>query len=63
MKNKILIILLTLTLLSCSNDNQQKLPADIEKEVQSRIETGYHLNTVIGVIDKNGTRFYNYGQM
>ena len=63
MKNTFLITILTITLLSCSNDIQQKLPADIEKEVQNRIDTGYHLNTVIGIIDKNGTRFYNYGQM
>jgi D-alanyl-D-alanine-carboxypeptidase/D-alanyl-D-alanine-endopeptidase len=63
MINTFLITLLTITLLSCSNDIQQKLPADIEKEVQNRINTGYHLNTVIGIIDKNGTRYYNYGQM
>jgi CubicO group peptidase (beta-lactamase class C family) len=63
MKNTFLITLLTLTLLSCSDESQQALPTDIVKEVQSRINTGYHLNTVIGVIDKNGTRFYNYGQM
>jgi len=63
MKNTFLIALLTLTLLSCSDESQQKLPTDIVKEIQSRINTGYHLNTVIGVIDKNGTRFYNDGQM
>jgi len=63
MKNTFLITLLTATMLSCSDNIQEKLPASIVKEVQNRIDTGYHLNTVIGIIDKNGTRFYNYGQM
>ena len=63
MKNTFLITLLTATMLSCSDNIQEKLPAGIVKEVQNRIDTGYHLNTVIGIIDKNGTRFYNYGQM
>lgn len=63
MKNKFLISLLTLTLLSCSDNIHQELPADIVKEVQNRIDNRYHLNTVIGIVDKNGTRFYNYGQM
>ena len=63
MKNKFLITLLTITLLSCSDNIHQELPADIVKEVRNRIDIGYHLNTVIGIVDKNGTRFYNYGQM
>ena len=49
-------------MLSCSSKNQQKLPSDVEKETQNRIELGYHLGTVIGIIDKNGTRFYGFGQ-
>ncbi len=63
MKNTLLITLLTVTMLSCSDNIQKKLPTGIVKELQNRIDTGYHLNTVIGIIDKNGTRFYNYGQM
>jgi len=63
MKYKFLITLFTLTLLSCNDVIQQKLPADIEKETQKRIELGYHLGTVIGIIDKDGTRYYSFGQM
>jgi D-alanyl-D-alanine-carboxypeptidase/D-alanyl-D-alanine-endopeptidase len=63
MKHKLLITLFTLILLSCNDFNQQKLPADIEKETQKRIELGYHLGTVIGIIDKEGTRYYGFGQM
>ena len=63
MKTKFLITLLTVTLLSCSKNTQQKLPAEIEKETQKRIELGYLLGTVIGIIDKDGTRYYGFGQM
>jgi len=63
MKNTFLITLFTATLLSCSNNIQQKLPSDIEKETQNRIELGYLLGTVIGIIDKDGTRYYGFGQM
>lgn len=62
MKNKFLIALFAVTQLSCSDSIQQKLPADIEKETQKRIELGYHLGTVIGIIDKDGTRYYGFGQ-
>lgn len=53
---------MNLILLSCNNKKQQELPSDIEKETQSRIELGYHLGTVIGIIDRNGTRYYGFGQ-
>ena len=63
MKYRFIIILLTIIQLSCSEHNQQELPADLVKETKNRIDNGYHLSTVIGIVDKNGTRFYNYGQM
>ena len=62
MQNTFLIMLFTLTLLGCNDNMQQKIPADIEKETQVRIEKEYHLGTVIGIIDKNGTRYYGFGQ-
>ena len=55
-------MLLSVLLLSCSNKKQQELPSDIEKETQNRIELGYHLGTVIGIIDKDGTRYYGFGK-
>jgi len=63
MRYKLLIVLLTVIHISCSNKKQQELPSDIEKETQNRIELGYHLGTVIGIIDKDGTRYYGFGQM
>lgn len=62
MKNKFLLILYTLILVGCNDSTQKKLPNGIEKETQQRIELGYHLGTVIGIIDKDGTRYYSFGQ-
>jgi D-alanyl-D-alanine-carboxypeptidase/D-alanyl-D-alanine-endopeptidase len=38
------------------------LPADIRVQAQERIDEGFHLGTVIGVIDRSGRRFYGFGQ-
>jgi len=55
-----LIILVTYS--SCNLNPKQNLPDDITKETQERIKKRYHLGTVIGIIDKNGTRYYGFGQ-
>ena len=62
MRYKLLFVLLTVIQLSCSKAVQLELPSDIEKETQERIKKGYHLGTVIGIIDSNGTRYYGFGQ-
>ena len=59
---KTLFISITISFfISCVQTDS--LPDDVSQEVQSRIDLGYHLNTVIGVIDSNGTHFYSFGQM
>lgn len=63
MKYTYLLMLLSVLTLSCSNKKHLELPADIEKETQNRIDLGYHLGTVIGIIDKDGARYYGFGQM
>ncbi|HAS39230.1 MAG TPA: hypothetical protein DCS93_02065 [Microscillaceae bacterium] len=42
---------------------QSTLPVDIAKETQNRIDKGLHLGTIIGIIDKNGTRYYGFGRV
>lgn len=39
------------------------LNPDIAYQAQERIDKDYHLGTVIGVIDKNGPRYYGFGRM
>jgi D-alanyl-D-alanine-carboxypeptidase/D-alanyl-D-alanine-endopeptidase len=38
------------------------LAADIRVQAQERIDEGFHLGTVIGVIDRSGRRFYGFGR-
>ena len=57
-----LFVVIYVTLSSCNANPEQNLPDDVEKETQERIQKGYHLGTVIGIIDKNGTRYYGFGQ-
>lgn len=64
MKSKYLIFIISLFCfsLSYSIQNQQGLPGDIKQQTQERIDKGLHLSTVIGIVDKNGTRYYSFGQ-
>ena len=48
---------------SCEKNKQLELPKDIKAQTQSRIDKGYHLGTIIGIIDEHGTRYYRFGQM
>ncbi len=59
-----LFILMIVTILSnLPAGNANELPEDVNHQAQVRIDTGYHLGTVIGIIDNNGSRFYGFGQM
>ncbi|MBG6132868.1 CubicO group peptidase (beta-lactamase class C family) [Aquimarina sp. EL_43] len=49
--------------ISCASTNAQKLPKNIRVQTQKRIDNGYHLGTVIGIVDKTGTHYYGFGQM
>jgi len=63
MKFKFLILfIIIITFSRCDTNPKQDLPDDIKKETQKRIDLGYHLATVIGIIDKDGTRYYSFGQ-
>jgi CubicO group peptidase (beta-lactamase class C family) len=41
----------------------KKLPTEIEKVIQERVDGGYSVSIVVGVLDENGSKFYNYGRM
>lgn len=43
--------------------NDSELAEDIAFQAQDRIDKGYHLGTVIGVIDQNGPRYYGFGRL
>lgn len=39
-----------------------ELSTEIEKVIQKRVDGGYSASIVIGVLDENGSKFYNYGK-
>ncbi|MEM7549298.1 MAG: serine hydrolase domain-containing protein [Bacteroidota bacterium] len=49
--------------LNSIGQNKVDLPDGVAQQAQKRIDTGIHLGTIIGIIDKNGTRYYSFGQM
>jgi len=60
---QVLCLTLLISQIGCKENLKQGLPEDIKKQTQARIEKGYHLGTVIGIVDKTGTRYYGFGQM
>lgn len=41
----------------------KKLSTEIEKVIQERVDGGYSMSIVVGILDENGYKFYNYGRM
>ena len=64
MNLRLWIILAWITILpaECIATDFGDLPADIRVQAQERIDEGFHLGTVIGVIDRSGRRFYGFGR-
>ena len=65
MNTRELVFLGTLLLAQRSSAaaTQEQLPSDVCQQIQERINEGYHLGTVIGVIDETGSRYYSFGKM
>ena len=57
-----MIAWITVLPVGCSATDSADLPANIRVQAQERIDEGFHLGTVIGVIDRSGRRFYGFGQ-
>ncbi|MEM7485533.1 MAG: serine hydrolase domain-containing protein [Bacteroidota bacterium] len=62
MRFKILSILFVLIILGCKTEISRELPIDIATQAQKRVDDGYHLGTIIGIVDKNGTYYYGFGR-
>src|SRR5688572_28313981 len=61
MKYPISLLLLLIVFTSCAQTNT-KLPDDVVKSIESRINEGINPSIVVGIIDKNGARYYNFGK-
>lgn len=55
-------LFLFLSLFACSCHADENLPGDVVSSIEKRIDSGINPSIAIGVVDQNGTRFYNYGK-
>ena len=62
MKLWIVLTWITILPLECIASEHVDLPADVRAQAQERIDEGFHLGTVIGVIDRTGRHFYAFGR-
>ncbi len=59
---KVISVLLCLAT-SAMAQAEHELPPAIATQAQDRIDKGYHLGTIIGVVDQYGPRYYGFGSM
>ena len=53
--------LFLVSFLVSSGQPKPALPDDVVKNIEKRIAEGIHPSVVIGIVDKNGPRYYNFG--
>ncbi len=58
--NKIVVLLTFIFLCQCAV-GQKNLPDDVEKSINQRIEYGHAPGIVVGIIDRDGPRYYTFG--
>ena len=50
------------TLIGCLVAEDIELSKEIERVIRERVDKGYSVSIVVGVLDKDGSKFYNYGK-
>ncbi len=53
-------LLLSITFLSHGQSNV-KLPEDVVQNIEKRVQQGSNPSIAVGIVDKNGTHYYNFG--
>lgn len=51
------------TLIGCLVPEDVELSKEIERVIRERVDNGYSVSIVVGVLDKDGSKFYNYGKL
>lgn len=47
---------------SCEKQAEPDLPAKVVESIQARVDKGLNPSIVVGIIDKNGPRYYSFGK-
>jgi CubicO group peptidase (beta-lactamase class C family) len=59
----IVVFVVIATMNGCLFQENIELSTEIEKIIQERVDGGDSMGIVVGVLDENGSKFYNYGKM
>lgn len=59
---RILFLSLALNLYAMCSGQESVLPGEVTTYINQRIEAGMNPSIAIGIIDKNGTRYYSFGK-
>ncbi len=43
-------------------DQTLGIPANVRETIRFRVEHGYNVGIIVGIVDPNGTRYYSYGK-
>jgi len=62
MKLALALCAIIVSLTSCEQRRSQDLPPNVVLAIQNRIEKGTNPSIVVGIVDKNGPRYYCYGK-
>lgn len=57
----ILFAFLGIFIIPLNAQDTSPISAEVKKTIQKRVDSGVNQSIVVGVIDENGTHFYNYG--
>lgn len=61
LKNNIVFLFLLGVLIQCTSAQAPAIPENVKTKVRTRVDNGTNVGIAIGVIDAQGTHFYNYG--
>jgi len=60
-KSEICQVAILLMALPVFGAQAPSIPADVKETVRFRVDHGYNVGIIVGIVDPNGTRYYGYG--
>jgi serine-type D-Ala-D-Ala carboxypeptidase/endopeptidase len=59
---RLLFCFITIVLISCERKSEADLPVKVIESIKARVENGSNPSIVVGIVDKDGQRFYSFGK-
>ncbi len=55
------VFLISLAVLPVAGAQGSKIPEDVKETIRTRVDSGYNVAIVVGIVDPGGREFYSYG--